>query len=118
MRKIAQDRGIRLSNRIVKLHNYLSDEAQEEYLAEQIMKYGSEIGADLIRLHLSDDRMEYIDYLHKAMVNVVKTLRWLNVINERGFIEYRTYISLRRECSDLIDILMRKTSALVDEIAI
>lgn len=118
MRKIAQDRGIRLSNRIVKMHNYLRDEAQEDYLAEQIMKYGSAIGADLIRLQLSDGSMEYIDHLHKAMVNVVKTMRWLNIINDRGYIEYRTYISMRRECSDLIDILMRKTSALVDEIAI
>ena len=116
MRKIAYDRGMRLSKRIVKLHTYLRDEAQEEYLAEKILKHGSMIGACMIRLGFSKDNAEYIDNLHDAMVNTVKTLRWLNIIYDRGFIEYQTYLSLSRECDELINILMRKTSALMDDL--
>ena len=118
MRKIAYERGARLTNRIIKLQDYLRDEADEDYLAEQINKYGSEIRFCMFRLNYADDRMEYIKNLHDAMRNVVKTKQWLDIIEERGLIEYRTYISMARECLDLVDILMRKTAKLASDLGI
>ena len=118
MRKIACERGDRLTNRIIKLHNYLRDEADEDYLAEQIFQYGAMIGPGMSRLDQSDDRMDYIKNLHNVMRNIVKTRQWLDIIDERGFIEYRTYISMVRECQDLIDILMRKTEGMASDLGI
>lgn len=116
MRKIAKEKAVRLSERLAKLYGYLKDEAHEEYLAENIMNYGGEIGAAITRLDPDNDEMEYIDDLHHAMLCTVKTVRFLDMVFEKGYLEDRTYISMRRECNDLITILLRKTEKLVPDI--
>ena len=116
MRRIARERGIRLSHRIAELCRYLREEAEEFYLDEQLMKCGPMIGACMIRLSFSGNRTEYIDNLHNSMLNTMRTKKWLEIAADRGLIEDRTYISLRRECLDLIDILMRKTEDLAADL--
>ena len=118
MRRIARERGIRLSRRIAALCRYLREEAEEYYLDEQLMKYGSNVASSMIRLSFSNDQSEYIDNLHHAMLNVMRTKQWLEIAEEKGLIEDRTYVSLRRECLDLIDILMRKLEDLAEELGI
>ena len=115
MRNIAKEKAVRLSERIVKLYVYLKDEAHEEYLAENLVKYGGEIGPAMTRLESSVSHMEYIGNLRSAMVSTVKAMRILDQVYEKGYLEERPYISMRRECNDLITILLRKTAKLVPE---
>ena len=105
---------------IMKKHQVMTQKEirEEYYLDEQLMKYGSNVASSMIRLSFSNDQSEYIDNLHHAMLNVMRTKQWLEIAEEKGLIEDRTYVSLRRECLDLIDILMRKLEDLAEELGI
>ena len=112
MRKIAKERGIRLSHRFAKLCDYLRDEAGEKYAAEQLMKYGGTIGACMIQLEMTAGTNDYMKGLHEAVYHTVKARNWLNLMYDKGYIEDRTYVSMNRECLDLMEILLRKTENL------
>ena len=116
MRKIAFDRAVRLSERLIHLEKYLRFEAEEEYLADQIAKYGSLIGDAVLHLESAYDQKEYTDGLKYGLMSVMKVRRWLKFLYEENYLEDQTYKSLLRECDDLFNILMRKSRRLFDEL--
>ena len=116
MSRIVLERVDRFSKRLENLEHYLREEAEDDYLADQIQKYNSLAADAVFQTEFPETHDDYINSLKYCLLYLSKIRLWLTMANDKGYLEYQTYISLRRECDELFKIFMRKTKKLFEDL--
>ena len=89
----------------MKLGKYLKEEQREFVLANQIVRSGTSIGANIAEAIYGSSRKDFIAKLQIAQKEASETLYWLDMIYSGEYISDRIYRSFDAECCELLAML-------------
>ena len=95
----------RFGIRIVRFKRWLCEENREYVLADQILRSGTSIGANISEAINASSRKDFINKLTIAIKECSETLYWLDLMLESGVINTAFHKSLHEDCSELYRIL-------------
>lgn len=88
--------------RIVKMYQHLSSEKKEYIISKQVLRSGTSIGANAEEAVGGISKADFKAKMSIAYKEARETDYWLRLLNDTGYIEKESFISIR---SDLIEIL-------------
>ena len=102
---ILKEKSAAYGRRIVKLGKYLKEEQREFVLANQIVRSGTSIGANIAEAIYGSSRKDFIAKLQIAQKEASETLYWLDMVHSGEYISERLYRSFDSECRELLAML-------------
>ena len=102
---ILKEKSAAYGRRIVKLGKYLKVEQHEFVLANQIVRSGTSIGANIAEAIYGSSRKDFIAKLYIAEKEAAETLYWLELLNSCEYIPNNLFLSLSTDCRELLSML-------------
>ena len=93
--------------RIVKLYQYLIKERKEYSLANQILKSGTSIGANIEEATGGYSKKEFLSKLSISYREARETHYWLRILFDTNYIDKKLFESLLKDCEEILRILSR-----------
>ncbi len=117
---IIRDKCFNFAIRIVNLYKLLSSQKNEFVLSKQVLKSGTSIGANVEEALGAQSTKEFISKLHISYREAKETLYWIKLLHKTDYIGEKEFISLSKDCEELIMILVSiiKTKNLIFNILI
>ena len=100
------DKSIKFAARIVKLHDFLIKNKKGLTIANQIIRSGTSIGANINEANYGQSPADFISKMHIALKETAKTEYWLRLFHETEYIEDKIYSSLLEDCLEIKRILV------------
>lgn len=97
---LINEKALSFAERIYKLSIYLK-ERKEFSLADQVLRSGSSIGANLAECLFSESTDDYIHKLAIARKEGSETAFWLRLQHKVGLLDDKLYSSLKNDCDEL-----------------
>ncbi len=97
------------SLRIIKLYVLLKEEKKEYVLSRQILKSGTNIGANVKEAIRGQTKPDFYAKMNIALKEASETEYWLELLFESNFIENTLFESLYSDCQEIIRILVSIT---------
>lgn len=98
------EKALNFALRIYKLNNYLKDK-KEYALADQILRSGCSIGANLAECLSAESTDDYIHKLAIARKEGNETVFWLKLQYNAGLINEDIFISMKKDCDELLRMI-------------
>ncbi len=102
----------RFASRIVKLHGYLLHSKGETVIANQIVRSGTSIGANVAEALYAASRRDFLNKLTIALKECSETIYWLDILDDNGFLEAEGARSIKTDCEEIIKLLVSTTKKL------
>ena len=102
---IVKEKSMPFAKRIGSLYKYLGAEHHEYVMSKQILRSGTSIGANIAEAVYGSSRKDFASKLQIAQKEASETLYWLELLNSCDYIPDNLYISLSKDCRELISIL-------------
>jgi four helix bundle protein len=108
---IILEKSFNFAVRIYRLSKYLQ-EKREFYLADQIMRSGMSVSANMQEANVGQTTKDFYSKLSIALKEARETEFWLKVLKEVGLVAENEYISIYNDCLELIKMISksRKTT--------
>ena len=103
--------------RVVRLHRHLIAQKQERTLADQILRSGTSIGANVHEAESAQSRADFVAKLGIALKECDETGFWLELLRRvasLGEMEYASLEADRRELFALLTAIIKTTKARSD----
>lgn len=94
----------KFANRIIKLYQFLNNKDIED-IRRQLLRSGTSIGANVAESVFSESRIDFKHKISIALKEANETLYWIDVLFYGDYISEKLYLSLRKDCAELILIL-------------
>lgn len=91
--------------RIVPFKLWLCEEYREYALADQILRSGTSIGANVSEALNASSRKDFINKLTIAVKECSETIYWLDILLESGLLNPMFHKSLHDDCTELYRII-------------
>ena len=91
--------------RIVKLSRYLRIQKKEFVIAEQILKCGTSIGANIAESVHAQSRPDFTSKLNISLKEAAETDFWLCLLHETNIINQKEFDSIIADCRELESLL-------------
>lgn len=101
---LINEKALSFALRIYKLSNYLK-EKKEYSLADQVLRSGTSIGANLAECLSAESTDDYIHKLAIARKEGNETVFWLKLQRKAGLLEEALYVSLKNDCDELLRMM-------------
>ena len=101
------EKSFRFAIRIVRLYQHLLDTADNRILANQILKSGTSIGANVREALRSQSRNEFLSKMNISLKEAYETEYWIDLLHETGYLTSAEHESLFPECRELTAILSK-----------
>ncbi len=95
-----------LAIKIVLLCKELKNEKHESVLANQLLRSGTSIGANIHEAQYAQGKKDFISKLEIAQKECNETEYWLELLYETGYIDEEKYKPLKNECGTIRRILI------------
>ena len=102
---ILKEKSAAYGRRIVKLGKYLKEEQREFVLANQIVRSGTSIGANIAEAIYGSSKRDFVAKLQIAKKEASETLYWMELLNSSDYIPDNIYLSISRDCRELLLML-------------
>ncbi len=102
---IIQAKSFAFAIRIVNLSNWLVDSRKAYKLADQILRSGTSIGANVEEAEGGFTKKDFNAKIGIAYKEARETRYWLKLLFATGYLEEKLYISLLNDCVEIIRIL-------------
>ena len=93
-KNIIKDKSFKFALRMVKLRQYLNKEKKEYSIADQVLRLGTSIGANVSEAEYAQSRADFISKMSIAFKEAQETKYWLNILYDSQFITTDEYTSL------------------------
>lgn len=108
MRKnIVFEKSTEFAVRIYNLSKYLRKNKKEFVLANQILKSGTSIGANVCEANTAQSKKDFISKISISLKEAEETNYWLLLLNKTELISDIEYQSLNNNCLELIKMLSK-----------
>ena len=97
---LINEKALAFAERIYKLSSYLK-EKKEFSLADQLLRSGCSIGANLAESIFSESTEDYIHKLAIARKEGSETSFWLRLLHRTGLIDEALFKSFKQDCDEL-----------------
>ena len=81
----------KFSVRIVNLYKYLCDKKNEYVLSKQILRSGTNIGANIAESECAISKKDFLSKIYIALKESAETLYWLDLLYETEYITDSQY---------------------------
>ncbi|MBQ6164386.1 MAG: four helix bundle protein [Clostridia bacterium] len=95
----------RFSIRIVNLCKHLRERKKEYILANQLMRSGTSIGANITEAEYAISKKEFLAKMQIAWKECKETEYWLDLLYNTGYLNEKEYGSIKRDCDELDHLL-------------
>lgn len=95
---------IRFSLSVVRLATKIKEDRILWAVADQVLRSGTSIGANVTEASSSSSKREYVHYFEIALKSANETKYWLTILQEGGYSETEAK-ALHAECSEIARIL-------------
>ncbi len=109
------DKSIDFGARIVKLHRYLVKTKRETVLANQILRSGTSIGANINEAQYGNSKADFIAKLHIALKETAETEYWLRVLHKSDYLDDKMATSMLNDCLEIKRILIASINTAKEE---
>ena len=98
--------------RIIKLAEYLRDNKKAYVLADQVLRSGTSIGANLSEGKFSQSGADFYTKFKIALKEASETDYWLEIMHDTGYLDDIQYKSIHSDCDEIISMLVAITKTL------
>ncbi|MGD1913615.1 MAG: four helix bundle protein [Rivularia sp. (in: cyanobacteria)] len=98
--------------RIVKAHQYLSEEKREYILSKQLLRSGTSIGANVAEVNGAISKAEFSAKLSIAYKECLETKFWLSLLKDTDYITDKAFQSIYKDADEigrLLFSILKKT---------
>ena len=95
--------------RIIRLNKYLIHTHREFVLSKQIMRSGTNIGANVKEAIRAESKPDFYHKMNIALKEASETEYWLELLHESDYLPDKHFQGIYGECQELIRILMAIT---------
>ncbi len=95
--------------RIMKLYKYLIESYKISPVANQVLKSGTSIGANVKEAIRAQSKPDFYSKMNIALKEASETEYWLELLCESGYISKDQFESLYKDCCEILKILMSIT---------
>jgi four helix bundle protein len=103
---IALEKSRKFAIRIYNLYKYLCEKKHEYTLADQILKSGTSIGANLTEAQYAVSKKEFLVKAQISLKETAETEYWLDLLKETNLITETEHKSLSADCKDILHLLI------------
>ena len=103
---IVKDKAERFAIRIVKCSRYIRDKQREYSLADQLLRSGTSIGANLSEAEFAQSKADFITKLSISSKEAAETKFWLKLLHETDLLEDKMFYSMYTDVKDIISLLV------------
>lgn len=103
------DKSKKFALRIMKLYKYLIENHRIFPVADQILKSGTSIGANVREAIRAQSKPDFYSKMNIALKESSETEYWLELLYESDYITKEQFESLYNDCRELLKILMSIT---------
>jgi len=107
MANAIQDKSRDYAIRIIKCYKYLVEQKNERVMSKQLLRSGTSIGANTRESRNAQSRLDFLNKLNIALKEADETTYWLDLLHTTEYIDDKMYISLDKDCNELISILVK-----------
>ena len=94
---------------IIKLFRYLTENHRIAPVANQILKSGTSIGANVKEAVRAQSKPDFYSKMNIALKECSETEYWLELLHESGYITEEQFESIYGDCKELLKILISIT---------
>ncbi|MCE8780840.1 four helix bundle protein [Bacteroides thetaiotaomicron] len=91
--------------RIIRFYKYLTDEKREYTLANQILRSGTSIGANVRESYSAQSKADFVNKLSIALKEADETLYWLELFVESEIITQSEFDSMATDLKEISALL-------------
>ena len=106
---VVADKSKAFALRIIKLYKYLINNHKISPIANQILKSGTSIGANIKEAIRAQRKPDFYSKMNIALKESSETEYWLELLYESGYISKEQFESVYADCCELLKILMSIT---------
>ena len=106
---IIVDKSKSFALRIIKLFRYLTENHRIAPVANQILKSGTSIGANVKEAVRAQSKPDFYSKMNIALKECSETEYWLELLHESGYITEEQFESIYVDCKELLKILISIT---------
>ena len=103
---IVKDKAERFAVRIVKCSRYIRDKQREYSLADQLLRSGTSIGANLSEAEFAQSKADFITKLSISLKEAAETKFWLKLLHDTDLLEDKMFYSMYTDVKDIISLLV------------
>ena len=103
---IVKDKAERFAIRIVKCSRYIRDKQREYSLADQLLRSGTSIGANLSEAEFAQSKADFITKLSISLKEAAETKFWLKLFHKTDLIDDKMFYSMNTDVKDIISLLV------------
>ncbi len=92
--------------RIIKLYKYLKKEHGEYVLSQQLIRSGTSIGALIREAEHAESTKDFIHKLSIGLKEANESEYWIDLLFATDFITKKMYDSLKKDCIELLQLLV------------
>ena len=105
MENVVYEKAFNFAKRIVLLKKHLLNKYNEYALADQILRSGTSIGANISEAQNARSNSEFISKLSIAQGEYSETKYWLKLLKETNYLDDAEFNSLYSDCEELYKLL-------------
>ena len=100
-----REKSMAFAVRVVKLAKWLREEKKEFSLADQVLRSGTNIGANLAEAHHAASRKDFLAKCKISLKECSETLFWIELLKRSDLLSPAQAKSLSADCNDIRRIL-------------
>ena len=107
-----KEKSMAFAVRIVKLSKWLREEKKEFSLADQVLRSGTSIGANLAEARFGSSKKDFLNKCKIALKECSETQFWLELFERCGLLAPHQTSSLSADCKELLRLLVSSCKTL------
>jgi four helix bundle protein len=103
---IALEKSRKFAIRVYSLSKHLCDKKHEYVLAQQILRSGTSIGANLTEAQYAVSRREFLYKTQISLKECAETEYWLDLLKDINLLTPEEHDSLTKDCKEILRLLV------------
>ena len=103
---ILKDRSYSFAIEIVKASEQIISQRKKYVLSRQLIRSGTSIGALIREAEFAQSKADFINKISFSLKEANETLYWINLLKDTNYISEDLFISLSKNCRELISMLV------------
>lgn len=108
---VVKEKSVQFALRIIKLSKYLKAKKREFVISKQILRSGTNIGANITEAQCGQSKKDFYAKMYIAYKEATETSYWLYLLYRSGYINSVEYDSMIKDNIELIKLLTAITKS-------
>lgn len=87
------------------MYNYLCDDKKEYVMSKQILRSGTNIGANIAEAFYAQSEADFVAKLYISRKEAGETIYWIDLLKESGYLSDDVATSISVDCDELLKLL-------------